>query len=365
VSKIPHHILRTLILLPLLFTLSTAFAERTFRWVDEDGQVHFGDRVPPQYSNQERKEINAQGRTVKVYEAPKTPEQKAEEHRLAIIAAARKKVAERRLRHDRTLLATYSSADDMLLARDGKIASVETLIQLTHQRIKSMQKRLLNLTDEAAEYERSGKKLPVGLQEQIGKIREQITQNKNFVKDKEHAMADIRKQFAADTERFNELTSDDSQKTAALMPDMTDIERELEAMDKPEPLPKVSRKERKRRTDIKLSRHDRTLLATYKTEDDILRMREEKTGSANAGIRKTAGTIDSLQGDLSGLVDNADEYESSNQQPPKELMQKMQAVLDDISKNEGILEARRREKREIERKFEQDLKRYREITVDN
>lgn len=365
-SITPHHILSSLILLPLLISASTVFAERTFRWVDEDGQVHYSDRVPPQYSTHERKEINEQGRTLKVYEAPKTPEQKIAEKRLAIIEAARKKIAEKRFRHDRTLLATYSSDEDMMLARDGKIAAVESLIQLTHRRIKSMQKRLLKLTDEAAEYERSGKKLPVGLQKQIANNRQQITQNQNFVKDKEREMVDIRLQFDADINRFNELTADDPQETAALMPDMTEIEKELEALNRPpEPPPKVSKRPRIKRKDIELSRQDRTLLAAYKSEDDLLRVREEKIGSVNAAIRETAGSIDALQANLSDLVDNVDEYESIGQQMPEVLLRQMKSVLDDIARNEGVVGARRREKREIERKFELDLLRYREITIEN
>jgi len=366
VSITPHHILSSLIILPLLISTSTVFAERTFRWVDEDGQVHYSDRVPPQHSKQERREINEQGRTLKIYEAPKTPEQKAEEQRLAIIEAARKKIAEKRLRHDRTLLATYSSDADMVQARDGRVASVESLIQLTHRRIKSMQKRLLKLTDEAAEYERSGKKLPVGLQKQIANNRQQITQNENFVKDKGREIEDIRLQFDADINRFNELTSDNPQASAALLPDMTEIERELEALNKPpEPLPEVSKRPRKERKDIKLSRSDRTLLAAYQSEDDLLRVREEKIGSVNAAIRETAGSIDALQGNLSDLVDNVDEYESISQKPPEVLLRQMKSVLDDIARNEGVIGARRREKREIERKFELDLVRYREITVEN
>jgi len=339
-------------------------AERTFRWVDENGQVHFGDRVPPQYSNQERREINEQGRTVKIYEAPKTPEQKAEDQRHAIIEAARKKIAEKRLRRDRTLLATYSSEEDMLLARDGKVTSVETLIQLTHRRIKSMQKRLLKLTDEAAEYERSGKKLPVGLQQQIANIREQITQNENFVKDKNREMEEIRQRFAKDIERFNELTSDNQQASASLIPNMDEIERELEAESRPAPAVKVSKKTRKQREGIELTRQDRTL-AAYKSEDDILKVRDEKLGPADAGIQETKDTIDRLQGNLAELVDNADEYERTNQKMPEVLVHQMQKVLDDIARNEGILQARHRDKRDIGRKFEQDLQRYREITIEN
>jgi hypothetical protein len=147
---------------------------------------------------------------------------------------------------------------------------------------------------------------------------------------------------------------------------MTEIEQELAALEKPpEPLPRVSKKPRKQRNDIELSRQDRTLLAAYKSEDDLLRVREEKIGAVNAAIRETAGSIDALQANLSDLVDNVDKYESNGLQPPEVLLRQMQSVLDDIAKNEGIIGARRREKREIERKFELDLVRYREITVEN
>ncbi|UCC55774.1 MAG: DUF4124 domain-containing protein, partial [Gammaproteobacteria bacterium] len=251
-STTTHHILRYLILLPLLFPASTILAERTFRWVDENGQVHYGDRVPPQYSKQERKELSEEGRTLKVYEAQKTPEQKAEERRLAVTEEARKKIAAKRKRHDQTLLATYSSEEDMLLARDGKIASIESLVQLTHRRIKSMQKRLLELTDEAADYERSGKKLPVGLHQQIANIRGQISQNETFIKDKEREMEDIRQKFAADIERFKELTSDDDSAKAATKPGITEIEHQPKAETRPAPVVTGSTKTRRQRDDIKL-----------------------------------------------------------------------------------------------------------------
>jgi hypothetical protein len=365
VSTTTHHILRYLILLPLLFSTSTILAERTFRWVDENGQVHYGDRVPPQYSKHERKEINEQGRTLKIYEAPKTPEQKAEEQRLAVIETARKKIAAKRRRYDSTLLATYSSEEDMLLARDGKIASVDSLIQLTHRRIKSMQKHLLRLTDEAAEYERSGKKLPAGLQQQIANIRDQITQNEIFIKDKEREAEEIRQKFAVDIKRFNELTSDDSGATAATESDITEIERDLEAESKPAPAVRASRKTRKQRDDIELTQTDRALLATFQSEDDILRARDEKIGSIHAGIRETKDIIDGLQGNLTKLVVNADDYERTGHQPPEALLLKMQTILDDIAKNEGILEARLQEKSETEHKFNLDMTRYLEITVEN
>jgi hypothetical protein len=203
--KITLHNIRYLVFLPAFLVATAVSAERTFKWVDEAGNVHYGDRVPPRYANKERREINEQGRTVKIYAAPKTAEEKAEARHLAKLEAAEKERSIKRAIHDRSLLATYSSEDDMLMARDGKIDNVNALIQLTSRRIENSRKRLLKLETEAAEFERSGKPVPKTLQNQITTAREQIKENEAFVVSKEQEKQSITDQFSADISRFREL----------------------------------------------------------------------------------------------------------------------------------------------------------------
>jgi len=202
-----HLYVSCLILLPALLSGGEALAERIYKWVDETGEIQYGDRVPPQYATTERSVINDQGRTVKVYEAPKSPEEKAEAQAFLKQQAEEKKVADQQVVRDHSLLSTYSSEEDMLLTRDSKVSSVETLIQLTNSRLDSMQKRLNELTSEAAEFERSGKKLPGGLVNQMKSIREQILQNEEFVKTKENEKEQIASKFDEDIKRYRELTS--------------------------------------------------------------------------------------------------------------------------------------------------------------
>jgi hypothetical protein len=202
-----HLYVPCLILLPALLSGGEALAERIYKWVDENGEIQYGDRVPPQYATRERSVINDQGRTVKVYDAAKTPEEKAEAQALMQQRAEEKKLAEQQAVHDHSLLSTYSSEEDMLLARDSKVASVETLIQLTNSRLDSMQKRLNELTNDAAEFERSGKKLPEGLVNQMKNIKEQIRQNEAFVKNKQNEKEQIARKFDEDIKRYRELTA--------------------------------------------------------------------------------------------------------------------------------------------------------------
>jgi len=204
-KSLAHHI-GYLLLLPALLTTTASQAERLFKWVDEDGKVHYSDRVPPNHSKQERKEYDERGRTVKVYERARTAEEKAEAKRQAALEEEKKKQAEKQAVHDRSLMATYSSEEDMMMARDGKLAAVDSLIQLTESRIESTETRLREYAEEAADYERSGKPVPSMLQEQINTARELITDNREFVQEKKREREEIAARFNADITRYHELT---------------------------------------------------------------------------------------------------------------------------------------------------------------
>jgi hypothetical protein len=382
------YIIHYLILMSVFLAGPAVTGQRTFKWIDEQGTIHYGDQVPPQYSSKERKVINQQGRIVKTYEAAKTPEQKAEEKRLAAIEAEKQRQREEQARYDRILLATYSNEKRMVMARDGKILSVKATIQLTQDRLKSIQRRLAEHTEEAAEYERSGKPIPVNLQNQIASIREQIAKNEAYIRDKQEEMVAIREKYDSDIRRFRELTSDEetpasdeqaaasattaapaiTATTAAPAASATTtapaVSAEQAAQTGPSsPSTRVAMKKPRVNPDIELTRHDRTLLATYPSEEAILRARDEDLAPVNFTLQQLGSQLDSLQLRLAQLSDNADEYERVDEILPDELVEEMKNVLAQISRNEELMEPKLAEKNEIEQKYADTLFRYRELTV--
>ena len=344
-KTIPHKAC-CLLLLPAIFLSGNALADKLFKWVDAEGQVHYSNRVPPEAAKQKREEINEQGRTVKVYRAPLTPEEKAEEARLEALEKKKRELAEKRAIHDRSLLATYSNTDDMQVAKQGKLEAVESLIKLTNSRINSLQKRLLELTEEAASFERSGKQLPDKLQRQISHLRDQIAHNKAFVEDKKLEMEDIRLQSDADIRRFMELTSD--------TPDTATTQKQLSALEAAEANP-----------EIELTRYDRTLLATYASEEDLLFARDQEISNLNAAINDTASRLDTMQIHLAELSDNFDEYQSRNEIPPDNLVNRMKELIREIASTQATLEQTRSEKQAQEDKFANDITRFRRLTTGN
>jgi hypothetical protein len=55
-----NSILSVITFATLLLAATAANAERTFKWVDAQGNTHYGDRVPLQAAAQQRQEINEQ-----------------------------------------------------------------------------------------------------------------------------------------------------------------------------------------------------------------------------------------------------------------------------------------------------------------
>lgn len=184
---------------------SSQSSPRLYKWTDDQGKVHYGDKVPPEYAKQERKVLNEQGVQVKTLEAAKTPEQLAEEERLATQRKEQERIAAEQASHDRMLLATFTTEDDMVMTRDGKIAAIDGILRVTRDRIEKIETTLSQLTREAAELERGGKPIPDSLHEEILGARGQIQRYLDYIAGKRREQENIRAQFETDIRRFREL----------------------------------------------------------------------------------------------------------------------------------------------------------------
>jgi len=200
-----HSRLSAISLATLLLAATAANAERTFKWIDAQGNTHYGDRIPMQSAAQRREEINEQGRTLKAYDKPATAEEISEQKRQARLRFEEQKLQEEQAKQDRQLLATYANENDILIARDNKIDAIKEFIHMTDIRIDSLQKRLAELTEEAADYEGRGKPVPEFVQHQTASIRDQIDQNREIITLKQAEMEKINETYAAEMLRYQTL----------------------------------------------------------------------------------------------------------------------------------------------------------------
>ena len=134
----------------ILIPLASAAAEhqRTFRWVDDDGIVHYGDSVPPEYADAEKLVLNNHGVTVAVVRGKKTAEEIAEENRLTEIRRQEKL----QRRQDQALLATYLSVEEIIMHRDRRIELFQAQSRVTELYLRNMMRRMAILREEASKF---------------------------------------------------------------------------------------------------------------------------------------------------------------------------------------------------------------------
>ena len=190
----------------LSLILSAPISEaRMYKWQDENGKWHYGDKIPPQYADKERKVLNPQGVEVDKLERAKTPEEIVEAQRLAEEKRLEEERLAERKAHDLMLLATFTSEDDMILTRDGKIAAIDSNIRVTNGRIENIEQTLAEYTREAANMERAGKPIPDSHHEKILTARAQIQRYLDYIASKRKEQEQIREEFETDIKRFREL----------------------------------------------------------------------------------------------------------------------------------------------------------------
>ncbi|MCI0591126.1 MAG: hypothetical protein L0Y67_05930 [Gammaproteobacteria bacterium] len=203
----------TVIRLALLLTLlmgilpPSVAAERIKCWTNKDGVRECGNVVPPEYSQRGHEELSTQGVVVDKQAPAKTPEELEEERRLgAIQAEEERKVKEQEIA-DQVLLDTFASEDDLILARDGKLAALEQVIDVTESRIQKLEKTLNEDLSMAAAMERSGKPPSEAIQKDIEEMRQQIAQNRAHIESLRNEQQAVRDVFEANLARFKELNA--------------------------------------------------------------------------------------------------------------------------------------------------------------
>ncbi len=203
---------RFLILAACLFPALGAQADNFYRWVDDDGKVHFTATLPPEYADRPYQVINEAGLVVEEVDPmakPAQPEQKQELKRPAPLWSEE----EKQLRSDRLLVLKYHSEEDLLDAMHVEIANLDYDARIIEQTQASVLKSLAAQIREAADRERAG--MPVD-PETDGKVRRLQQRLRSGVDSKaalQQREDSIRAMFTAELERYRYLMARDASPT--------------------------------------------------------------------------------------------------------------------------------------------------------
>lgn len=168
-------------------------------------------------------ELNARGIEVRQYSRARTPEEIKRDEALAALRAEQKKLLEEQQERDRILLNLYRNEDDLLMARDGKIAQLEAQIKLTHKEIRRLKARLSEFQAAAAATERSGKQLSKRQRANLDSTQRSIEKSYAIILSKEDEKLATIEQYDFDLARFRKLRNSSTRSTNTEVTSDSDI----------------------------------------------------------------------------------------------------------------------------------------------
>ena len=174
-----------------------------YRWVDEKGVVHYGDRIPAQDSQKERTILNREGVEVGRLDAQKSGAEIAEQSR-------REQEQARLEQHDSFLLTTYTSAKDIEDLRDGRLAELNGQHAAAEQYVSTLDSRLAALREQAMTFKpyssRPGaRKMPDDLAENLVRTLSELRTQRNTLAAKDKEESAVRAEFDSDIQRYKAL----------------------------------------------------------------------------------------------------------------------------------------------------------------
>lgn len=184
----------TAIFICLMFSMPPhAYADsndRIVKWKDEKGITHYGDKIPPQYSNRESSLINKQGITVQQNKPSVQHDEAAEQAKLE------------QDKKDKALLGTFTNADEIDLTRDRNLEPDLIALKSLQQDRAASQKKLDKTNASAATFTKTKKPVPADIVNNINANKDELAKINQRINDRQQAIDAIRKRFEEDKKRY-------------------------------------------------------------------------------------------------------------------------------------------------------------------
>ena len=203
-------LITNLFLATILYAVSGPLASAgLYKWVDDDGNVRYSDRLPPQQTKRTHSMLNAQGVVVSTREG-RTDEELAAEAEAKRIReqkeAEEARLREIQLQKDQVLLMTFSSVEELEHAHANRLEVLDSVINLIQGNIEHTLVKLSELQERANTYYlANGKEVPGGLAQKIEHFERKVQTRSRQLELKLAEKAKISAKFDDDLARYQQL----------------------------------------------------------------------------------------------------------------------------------------------------------------
>ncbi|HAF45813.1 MAG: hypothetical protein A2100_03565 [Sideroxydans sp. GWF2_59_14] len=172
---------------------------KLYKWVDKNGQTHYGETIPPEYANRDTKLLE-KGRVSERNDGFDVKQQQESKVDPEVARAAKEAK-----RHDEALLNTYSNEKEIDLSRDRNLLQVEARVNSYTTMLKSAKESLDGLYKERDALTQKKRKIPQSLTDDITEGEALIAKRQKELDTSQKEMDGVKARYAADKQRYREL----------------------------------------------------------------------------------------------------------------------------------------------------------------
>jgi hypothetical protein len=178
-------------------------SRQLYKWTDDKGVIHYGDSVPPEYSQREQHVLNSHGIETQKRMAEMSPAEAAE-------YATKQAEESRRKQHDMFLISTYPSVKEIENVRDTRLDQINGQVSAAQAYISSLTQRLDGLKQRAlifAPYNTKpgARRMPDDLAEEMVRAMSELRTQNAALAQRRSELQNVINSFDADIARFKEL----------------------------------------------------------------------------------------------------------------------------------------------------------------
>ena len=187
-------------------------ARDLYRWVDEDGNVHYSETLPPESSTRPHDKLSNEGIVVESIEDPvaaarQPVEEKKEKKELVPLFTE----AEVQAGNDRLLVLKYHSEQDILDAMQVEIDNLGYDARLIEQGRSSILRSLRGQVSKAATYQRAGMPVEQETIDTVNQLRRRLQNGDREMAQLQQREESIRAMFNGELERYRYLRERESE----------------------------------------------------------------------------------------------------------------------------------------------------------
>jgi len=184
-----------------------------YKWIDDQGVVHYSDKAPPDVPPKGESVLDKQGREVKKIEPPPSPAQikakEEEDQRQHALA----KVKEDQARKDKALMQSYTSEDEIDIARTRAVSTIDSQINSAQAYSADLTSRQQNIAKQKAKY--AGKPIPAELDHESAAIDAELSHQLILIRQKQEELTMTATRYDAVKQRWHEIMADAERAAAA------------------------------------------------------------------------------------------------------------------------------------------------------